>query len=130
VYKTAIALMPTILVGIVLYPIVKHVFLSHIMIPIVAMGVGGVILVLFERLWKQKESHQGNEEKPITYKQSFVIGCFQILAFVPGVSRSASTIVGGMISGLSRYSANLVCFYYCYSNHVLQLLHMIYPNHR
>jgi len=105
--KTMIAMTPTIVMGILLYPIVKHIFLSHIMIPIIAMGVGGIILVLFERFWKNKNKE---ENKFITNKQAFIIGLFQVIAFIPGVSRSATTIIGGMASGLSRYSATLFAF--------------------
>ncbi|MCF7831721.1 MAG: undecaprenyl-diphosphate phosphatase [Candidatus Pacebacteria bacterium] len=104
---TIVAMIPTIFVGILVYPLVKHIFLSHAGISIVAMGVGGVFLIVFERLWKNKET---NTEDKITKKQAFIVGCFQVLSFIPGVSRSAATIVGGMVSGLSRYSATLFSF--------------------
>ncbi len=102
-----VAMIPTIFVGILVYPLVKHIFLSHAGISIIAMGVGGVLLIAFERLWKGKET---NTEGGITKKQAFVVGCFQVLSFIPGVSRSAVTIVGGMVSGLSRYSATVFSF--------------------
>ena len=40
--------------------------------------------------------------KDITYKQAFGVGCFQILALIPGTSRSGSTIIGGLLLGLER----------------------------
>lgn len=104
---TIIAMIPTIFVGILVYPVVKNILLSHSMISVIAMGAGGVFLIVFERLWKNKKIHA---EGSITKKQSFIVGCFQVLSFIPGVSRSASTIVGGMASGMSRYSAALFAF--------------------
>jgi undecaprenyl-diphosphatase len=104
---TGIALIPAVFVGVLVYPFVKQVLLSHVLVSLIAMGVGGIVLVVFERLWKKQGS---SIEKSVTKKQAFLVGLFQVLAFVPGVSRSAVTIIGGMVSGLSRHSATLFAF--------------------
>ncbi len=50
----------------------------------------------------------------MTYRQAFVIGCFQCLALWPGFSRSGATISGGMLMGVSRYAprSSLSCWRY------------------
>ncbi len=46
----------------------------------------------------------------MTYRQAFMIGCFQCLALWPGFSRSGATISGGMLMGVSRYAASEFSF--------------------
>lgn len=66
-----------------------------------SLFIGGIILIIFELLHKEK-SDAVQEAEMIKPKQAFVIGLFQCLAMVPGVSRSAATIIGGLAIGLSR----------------------------
>jgi undecaprenyl-diphosphatase len=64
--------------------------------------LGGIALIVFELLYREGDETI-TSVTAITYKQAFFVGCFQALAIVPGVSRSAATIVGGLLtSGLSR----------------------------
>lgn len=76
-----------------------------------ALIIGGLILLVAEkRLTKQK--HTTNVDLDIiTAKQAAGVGCAQVLALVPGVSRSGATIVGGMFAGLNRVSAAAFSFY-------------------
>jgi undecaprenyl-diphosphatase len=66
-----------------------------------ALGLGGVALIVFELLHRE-----GDDAVPdvasISYSKAFLIGVFQSLSIVPGVSRAGATIVGGLILGLSR----------------------------
>ena len=66
-----------------------------------ALLVGGVLLILFEKMHKEKDV-KVHDLKDITYVQAVIIGTAQALAVVPGVSRSAATIVGGLMLGVSR----------------------------
>ena len=61
---------------------------------------GGIALILFEKYFKKESQIQTTQE--ITYRNAFCIGLCQSVAMIPGVSRSAATIVGGMFLGLSR----------------------------
>ena len=73
------------------------------------MIAGGVILLFVDNFFKDP---QINTEGKITYQQSFIIGCFQVLSIVfPGLSRSAATIVGGMSQGLTRRVAAEFSFF-------------------
>jgi len=74
----------------------------------IAFLVGGIIL-LFVDEWFNKPTI--TEEKDITYLTAFKIGCFQCLAMIPGVSRSASSIVGGMSQKLNRTAAAEFSFF-------------------
>ncbi|MDR0823565.1 MAG: undecaprenyl-diphosphate phosphatase [Prevotella sp.] len=72
------------------------------------MLVLGGILMLFVDKWFNR-SEEGQQE--ITYKNAFIIGFYQCIAMIPGVSRSMATIVGGMSRGLSRKNAAEFSFF-------------------
>ena len=66
-----------------------------------SLFLGGVFLVIFELLHRDKED--GTDDlAAVSYPQALFIGFFQCLAMIPGVSRSASTIIGGLVAGLKR----------------------------
>jgi undecaprenyl-diphosphatase len=65
--------------------------------------LGGIFLIVFELFHKAESKSLVIEElENISYKQSLLIGVFQSIAMVPGVSRSAATIIGGLTLGLKR----------------------------
>lgn len=97
------AFLPTGIIGFVLYKLVKSYLLGNTMITVISLFVGGLALLLFDKLSIYK-----NQEKTIaslTPQKSATIGLFQTLSIIPGVSRSAASIIGGLISGLSRQEA-------------------------
>jgi undecaprenyl-diphosphatase len=65
------------------------------------MGVGGVLLVAFE-YWQKEPADAGEELSVLPYRMALLLGVAQSVAMVPGVSRSAATIVGGLWLGMSR----------------------------
>jgi undecaprenyl-diphosphatase len=68
----------------------------------IALAVGAVLILIVERYGK----FAGEEDaEALTWRKSIVIGCVQCLALWPGMSRSASAIIGGMVVGLSRKAA-------------------------
>jgi undecaprenyl-diphosphatase len=99
--KVAVAFLPTGAIGFVLYKIIKNVLLGSTVVVLWSLFVGGIILILFELRHSEKSDATDNLTD-ITYQQSFLIGVFQSLAVIPGVSRSAATIVGGLILGMKR----------------------------
>lgn len=99
--RLAVAFAPTAVLGFTLYKLVKHYLLGNAAVVVAALFIGGVALILFEMWHKEKDDHTQDLEL-IPYKKAFLIGIFQSVAMVPGVSRSAATIVGGLAVGLKR----------------------------
>ncbi len=97
----ALTTIPALAVGAVAHKAIKA-YLFGPMTVILALAVGGIALIVVERVKPEGNVRTLDE---LTYKQALTVGCFQILAMWPGVSRSAATIVGGMISGLNRHVA-------------------------
>lgn len=93
-----IAFVPTGVIGLLLHGVVKRYLLGNVMVVICAMVIGGVLLILIE--WWQMKQPKGAET--VSYRQAFLIGVAQSLAIVPGVSRSAATILGGLALGVER----------------------------
>lgn len=101
--KLFVAFLPTGLVGFLVYPYVKGFLLGNSLVVVIALFVGGVALIVFELLHKERWS-DAIDLKDISYKQAALVGMFQSIAIIPGVSRSAATIVGGLLVGLPRVS--------------------------
>ena len=95
VFKMAVAFVPTGVLGLLLHGIVKK-YLFNPQVVCGSLFVGGIILLFLENLSSRKTDHK------LTYVNYFFIGLFQCLAFIPGVSRSAATILGGRLLGASR----------------------------
>jgi undecaprenyl-diphosphatase len=99
--RVIIAFIPTGVIGLTLYPVVKRVLLGNDQVVLWSLLLGGVALIVFEYAHREKDTHV-RDLAAISYRQAFVIGLFQTLAIIPGVSRSAATIVGGMLQGIKR----------------------------
>ena len=99
--KILIAFLPTAAIGFIFYKIVKNIFLMNAYISIWALLVGGVFIILFEKYHKDSQARITSISN-ISYYQSFMIGLSQSLSIVPGVSRAAATIIGGMELVITR----------------------------
>jgi undecaprenyl-diphosphatase len=99
--RVVVAFLPTGAIGLVLYPLVKSYLLGNESVVLLALFLGGVILIVFEVFYREP-SGAAPGIKSITYLQAISIGLFQAVAIVPGVSRSGATIVGGLAMGLTR----------------------------
>lgn len=80
--------------------------LESVTVVAVMLVLGGIIM-LFVDSWFNKPK----ENQDLSYKNAFIIGCFQCIAMIPGVSRSMATIVGGMTRGLTRKNAAEFSFF-------------------
>ncbi len=105
--KLVVAVIPAVIVG-VLFKKKIDMFLESPLVVACSLLVGGIIL-LFVDNWFNKPTV--TEEKDINYLTALKIGAFQCLAVVPGVSRSAATIVGGMSQKLTRTAAAEFSFF-------------------
>lgn len=77
----------------------------------VALITGGIIIWLIETYHHTKPSKTEPQFNSLSTKQAVQIGFYQVLALVPGVSRSGATIMGGVLSGLDRVTATAFSFY-------------------
>lgn len=98
--KLAVAFIPTGIIGLTVYRVLKEYLLDSVPVILTALVLGGIGLILFSR--REVEDREEIDFAEITYGRAVLIGLFQAIAIVPGVSRSAATIVGGSLIGISR----------------------------
>lgn len=105
--KIAAAFVPTGILGFILYKVVKKFLLGNSYLAIAALIIGGIVM-----LWWEKKGPVGKKEvSDLTYAQAAGIGVCQAIAVIPGVSRSAASVYGGMGIGLSRKAAVEMAFW-------------------
>ncbi len=90
--KVLTAFIPTGIIGFILFKFIKSFLLGNLYITLISLFIGGVVLILLELIYKEKDHHVESIEK-ISYKNAFIIGICQAVAVIPGVSRSAATII-------------------------------------
>jgi undecaprenyl-diphosphatase len=101
--KILAAFIPTAVVGFVIYKLFKTYLASNSMLVVAMLFFGGIFLIWFELYYKEEKlAEHSFELDKLSYGQAALLGLAQALAIIPGVSRSAATIVGGMFMGLSR----------------------------
>ena len=106
-YKLVVAAIPASILGFVFNDFIDSLLESPMMVGVMLV-IGGVILLFVDK-WFNKPTIDNSDD--ISFKQAFVIGCYQCLALIPGTSRSASTIVGGMTQKLTRKAAAEFSFF-------------------
>lgn len=95
------AFLPTAIIGFLLFKVIKGYLIGNEWIIVWSLLLGGLFLIVFEFIHKEKASALEDISR-IPYAKCAAIGLFQSLAMFPGVSRSAATIIGGLILGLKR----------------------------
>lgn len=102
--RIVVAFIPTGIIGFGLYRVIKDHILGNDLIVVVALVGVGVVLLFVDRWLQGHQRYDDVDRMPLG--RALLIGTFQGLAAIfPGTSRSAATIVGGMLSGLSRRAA-------------------------
>ena len=109
--KLLVAFLPIVVVGLLLK---KHIdaLLESVTTVAVMLLLGGIVLLFIDRWFPQEDPNAGGH--PVTnpgWREAFTIGLFQCLAVVPGVSRSAATIIGGLTQKLTRRAAAEFAFF-------------------
>lgn len=99
--RVLVAFVPTAVAGLLFYKVIKHFLMESNQVVLWSMLIGGICLIIFEFVHKEKDNAH-EELGTISYGTSLLIGLFQSIAMIPGVSRSAATIIGGLILGLRR----------------------------
>ena len=103
--KLFVALLPAAVIGFLAGDLIDG-LLENVMVVAITMLVGGVLLLFVDK-WFKKE----NENQEVTYPTALKIGFWQCIAMIPGVSRSAASIIGGMQQKLSRTNAAEFSFF-------------------
>jgi len=105
--KLFMAFIPAVIAGVLFKSAIDQMLESPLTVAI-GLVVGGIFLLFVDKLFSNPKFESSDS---ISYKQAFITGCFQVLAMVPGVSRSAATIVGGMQQGFTRRAAAEFSFF-------------------
>lgn len=115
-YKACIGFIPTGILGFILIKHIKNLLHSDL-VPVITLFVGGIIIILLEVYFKKSSKSKVQSLKTVnnerstknlahlTYKDAVTIGLIQSISMIPGVSRSAASIFGGMALRLDRESA-------------------------
>lgn len=105
--KLMVDVIPALIFGALLK---KHIdaALGNLWVIATVMVAGGIVLLFIDKLFKVDET----QSQEMSYKQSFIVGCFQVLSILfPGLSRSAATIIGGMSQKLTKKTAAEFSFF-------------------
>ena len=103
-FKLIFAFIPSAVLGLLLNDVIDELLESPTTVA-VSLLLGGVVLVFIDKLLNPKN------EIVLTFPKAFVIGLTQCISMIPGVSRSAATIIGGMSQGLTRKQAAEFSFF-------------------
>ena len=106
--RLAVAFIPTGIVGLLIYRIFKDVLLGNEQVVLWALLLGGIFIIAFE--WRYKERSEIDDIAKIPYVHCLLIGICQSISVVPGVSRSAPTIMAGLALGMKRQTIVLFSF--------------------
>jgi undecaprenyl-diphosphatase len=116
----AVGFIPALVAGALFADYVKRVLYYSPGIMAAAFVVGGVVMLLVERLRPQPTV---SDLDAVPFSKAFAVGTAQVLALVPGVSRSGATIVGGLVSGLERTTAAEFSFFLAMPTMVAAFVH-------
>lgn len=106
-FKLLVGIIPAVLLGLLFAKRIDALLESATTVGI-ALLAGGVVLIFIDRFFNHPKI---SSEKNVSYFKSFMIGLWQCLALIPGMSRSASSIIGGMQQGLTRAAAAEFSFF-------------------
>ena len=99
--KIIAAFLPTAFFGFLLYKIFKGYLMENLSVIVWVLLLGGIFLIIFE-YWHGEKADATESIESISYRNCFLIGTCQTIAMVPGVSRAAATILGGLFLGVKR----------------------------
>lgn len=106
--RLVVAFIPTGIVGLAIYRFFKDVLLGNQVVVLWALLLGGIFILLFE--WRYKQRSEIDDIAKIPYTHCLLIGMCQAISVIPGVSRSAPTIMAGLALGMKRQTIVLFSF--------------------
>ena len=105
--KVIVAVIPSAILGLLFDDYIEAKFFNPITVAMMLIAYGVVMIIMENR----KSNSKIDSFENLTYKKAFSIGLFQCLALIPGTSRSASTIIGAVCLGTSRFIATEFSFF-------------------
>ena len=108
-FKVIVGALPAAIIGVLLDDLLDKYLYTYYVVAI-ALIVYGIAFIFVERL-KKSSSFRVERVEELTYKDALIIGSYQVLSLIPGTSRSGSTILGGMLSGVSRTASAEFSFF-------------------
>jgi len=104
--KLIVAFIPAVIFG-VLFNDYIDALLENVMVVGFTLFLGGIVFLFLDKLF----NNEGKTDEPPSYPSAFKIGLFQVIAMIPGVSRSAATIIGGLTQNMTRKAAAEFSFF-------------------
>lgn len=98
--KILVACLPAAIIGLLFDDLLDKYLYNSIVVSLMLI-IYGILFIIIESKHHNKDSRV-NDLKEITYKDALLVGIFQLLALIPGTSRSGATIIGGLLIGLKR----------------------------
>ena len=120
--KLAVAVVPALILGFLFSSKIDALLESSITVAI-SMLAGGIVLLFIDNFFKNPAIH---DEKEVSYMRGFIIGIWQCIAMIPGVSRSAASIIGGMQQKLTRSAAAEFSFFLAVPTMLAATVYKIY----
>ncbi len=108
--KLLVSFIPTAIVGLIFYKMIKNIFFENELIIILTLIGVGIVYVLIEKLINKNIITLKYNLDNLSFSQAFLIGIFQSLAIIPGVSRAGAVILGMLLLGFQRREAVIYSF--------------------
>lgn len=124
--KLVVGFMPTGVIGLLVFPHVKQ-WLQNPLLVAFTMTLGGIVILLVEHWYVKKEKYDEiYHVREVNYTQAFLLGVYQTLAVVPGVSRSGAMIIGGLTMKLPRKLLTEFTFLLAVPTMIIATLYALY----
>ena len=104
-WKLFIAFIPAAVLGLIFSDAIDE-MLEKVWVVALMLVLGGIFMLFCDKIF-----NKGSENTPLTQKRAFIVGLFQCISMIPGVSRSMATIVGGMSQKMTRRAAAEFSFF-------------------
>ena len=108
-FKVIVGVLPAAVLGVLLDDILDEYLYNYVVVAIALIAYG--VAFIFVEKNKAEKNFRVNSVHELSYKDALKIGAFQVLSLIPGTSRSGSTILGGMLSGVSREASAEFSFF-------------------
>ncbi len=125
--KLFVAFLPAAFIGFLASDYIDQ-MLESVLVVAIMLVLGGVFLLFVDKLFDQNNIQV--KDQNISFQKALFIGFFQVIAMIPGVSRSAATIVGGMVQKLDRKNAAEFSFFLAVPTMFAASAYKLYQNYQ